>query len=1048
MSKGVLVCFASVVFVSAVSAAPATTAAGTLNVAREDHTATLLTNGKVLIAGGAGPLNSAELYDPVTRTYTATANMTAGRARHTATLLHDGKVLIAGGGTVTAELYDPVGGTFTPTGSLPVALNGHTATRLPDSRVLIVGGNFGGRREAYVYAGGTFAATSGLMTYPRFNHTATLLSNGRVLVVGGSGSTTNEIFDPSTNTFATTGSTMLQRSEHTATGLPGGKVLIAGGTLSTANLELYDPVSGTFSNSGSLWTARVRHTATLLPNGTVLIASGTMTTAQATHFSDIYDPATGTASVIPLLTARERHTGTLLADGTVLLAGGRNSTGVLSSVERHDTQNPGAFSARTNTSHTEGLAATTLMDGRVLATHGLFSRNVSIWDSVNGMVAQGGLMPTSHAFGTATLMPGAVGEVLVMGGYDSTGIDSWIPQTNTWSTVAQMSVLRINQTTTMLPNGNLLIAGGWVDDGNATVHATAEVYDRQSRTVVGTGSMTSSRMLHTATLLRNGKVLVVGGLDDASQHIPSAELYDSDQGTFTPSGAVQTVRFRHTATLLEDGKVLIAGGVTEGGQVTATAELYDSSSGTFTAVGSMGTPRSDHTATLLLDGTVLMAGSGTVSELYDPKSGTFRPVAALSGYRVKHRAVMLADGRVLMVGGIDNGVAAGYEIFDPGHNPSRQAVVAANSGFGEDNLFIEGTGFAGDASGGGGSTTASSADHPVLRVERVDNGEVHFANLIQWNGTAAVSEAFFERLSTGTYRLGLISNGVPSSQKIATYAIPQPTGTISPSRGPVGGGQLVTVTGARLAGATVKVDGIRVTPTSSSDSELTFVTPPHAAGTVQVVITNRGGYLSAPYTYGTAPAPDYLTAATAENASVGAVYWARVPGVALYDIERSVSGSTFVKIAETAQTTTPDQVYFDRAVSRGTAYLYRVRGVDVGNQPGEYSPRGAVVVMPFTDYLLPGVVIKRIHLEELRSAVNALRQLGQLPVPSYTDPIIVSGVTSVKAIHFNELDVAIDAACAALGVPPFNGPGFPVSAGQMIEGYAHVHALRAKLNGD
>ena len=217
---------------------------GSLNTAREDHTATLLNNGKVLLAGGFDGSNSAsataELYDPAAGTFSATGNLNTAREYHTATLLNNGKVLIVGGfdstnsATANAELYDPVAGTFSPTGSLNTA---------------------------------------------RGYHTATLLTNGKVLIAGGVDSTNSvsasaELYDPVAGTFAPTGSLSAAREYHTATLLNNGTVLLAGGFNGSvlASAELYDPTAGAFTTTSNLNVAREYHTATLLNNGTVLVS--------------------------------------------------------------------------------------------------------------------------------------------------------------------------------------------------------------------------------------------------------------------------------------------------------------------------------------------------------------------------------------------------------------------------------------------------------------------------------------------------------------------------------------------------------------------------------------------------------------------------------------------------------------------------------------------------------------------------------------------------------------------------------------------------------
>ncbi len=272
------------------------TPTGALSTARYNPTGTLLPNGKVLVTGGDNvnssensPLASAELYDPTTGTFTLIGAMGARRNLHTATLLPNGKVLIAGGtwSNPSAELYDPATGTFTATGSMGTNRWGHTATLLPNGKVLIAGGeafasnNTLASAELYDPATGTFTATGSLAT-PRRSYTATLLPNGKVLIAGGYSDFGNyfalaELYDPATGTFAATGPMGIQRTFHTATLLPNGKVLIVGGHngfVAVASAELYDPVTGTFAPTGSMGMARFFHTATLLPTGQILIAGG------------------------------------------------------------------------------------------------------------------------------------------------------------------------------------------------------------------------------------------------------------------------------------------------------------------------------------------------------------------------------------------------------------------------------------------------------------------------------------------------------------------------------------------------------------------------------------------------------------------------------------------------------------------------------------------------------------------------------------------------------------------------------------------------------
>jgi galactose oxidase-like protein len=299
------------------------TATGNLTTARVHHTATLLTNGKVLITGGQnddgrGILASAELFDPATGTFSVTGQMTSPRSGHTATLLADGRVLTAGGGN--ADLYDPATGTFSATGNMTTVRSGHTATLLADGRVLIAGG---GTAELYDPATGTFTAAGTIPTVR--SGTATLLADGTVLIG-------TELYHPSTGTYANTGDPTDHDYAYTATLLLDGTVLIGGGGDSDpgnclANAELYNPVLGTFAAVPSMTICRFSHTATLLPDGRVLIVGGASYgvgpyQANLNEF-ELYNPSAGTFSASgPMIVGRQLHTATLLLDGRVLIAGG------------------------------------------------------------------------------------------------------------------------------------------------------------------------------------------------------------------------------------------------------------------------------------------------------------------------------------------------------------------------------------------------------------------------------------------------------------------------------------------------------------------------------------------------------------------------------------------------------------------------------------------------------------------------------------------------------------------------------------------------------
>jgi N-acetylneuraminic acid mutarotase len=347
---------------------------GSLAQAREDHTATLLPDGKVLVAGGYdghSNLASAEVYDPASRTWATTGNLTAGRISYTATLLPNGKVLVAGGisgaifETRSAELYDPATGIWTPTGSLNAGHYSHTATLLPDGRVLVVGGFQQSSyrppipmpvAELYDPATGTWSPTGNLIT-GRGNHTATLLPNGKVLVAGGeSGSpvASAELYDVASGTWTSTGNLNTARTGHTATLLLNGKVLVAagGGTGFLVSAELYDAGSGSWTATGSLNTSRRGHTATVLPGGEVLVAGGYNNNSSSSWYlnsAELYDPGRGSWTATGSLNyTRANHTSTLLRNGTVLVAGG-DDPGILASAELYGKPVPALLNISTRT---------------------------------------------------------------------------------------------------------------------------------------------------------------------------------------------------------------------------------------------------------------------------------------------------------------------------------------------------------------------------------------------------------------------------------------------------------------------------------------------------------------------------------------------------------------------------------------------------------------------------------------------------------------------------------------------------------------------------
>jgi N-acetylneuraminic acid mutarotase len=341
---------------------------GTMLSARDGHTATILTNGKILTAGGTNngvALTSAELYNPTAGTWASTGSMNVGRTLARAVLLSNGSVLVMGGcvndclsaTTNSAELYNPTAGTFTATGSMVQARAEFGVTLLANGQVLVAGGctaydangclSTTNKAEIYNPATGTWKATTALRA-ARHAMTATRLASGKVLVAGGATAASDalnssEIYDPTAKTW-TLGLKMVQaRSDYASLMLGTGKVLFSGGEningVGINKAELYNPSTGTFTATGNMTATREEHPAVLLANGNVLVSGGikkTLTTETPLASAELYNPATGTWTATGSMShARSGHTSTVLHNGNVVNAGGSDAVNELDSAERY-----------------------------------------------------------------------------------------------------------------------------------------------------------------------------------------------------------------------------------------------------------------------------------------------------------------------------------------------------------------------------------------------------------------------------------------------------------------------------------------------------------------------------------------------------------------------------------------------------------------------------------------------------------------------------------------------------------------------------------------
>jgi hypothetical protein len=336
-------------------------------------------------------------------------------------------------------------------GPLTVSREGHTATLLPSGDVLFAGGadQQGLLASAERYRDGQAVAT-GSMHVARAGHTATLLPSGKILVVGGTDvahvlpedAVSAELYDPATGAWALTGSTHELRTYHTATLLPSGKVLVVGGAqdprtplpLPRSSAELYDPATGTWTVTGAMNVARAMHTATLLDSGEVLVSGGLDEGHAGTATAELYDPATGRWSMTgSMVLDREQHTALRLASGNVLVVARASLTADGRAVAELYDHETGSFSATEPPlhQHVQG-GAVALLDGRV--------------------VVIGGYGP-APAYSEASL------------------VDLYDPVADRWTAAAPLAHGRFFYTSTVLPSGHVVVAGGHL------AGASVEIFD-------------------------------------------------------------------------------------------------------------------------------------------------------------------------------------------------------------------------------------------------------------------------------------------------------------------------------------------------------------------------------------------------------------------------------------------------------------------------------------------------------------------------------------------------------------------------------------------
>lgn len=683
---------------------------------RYQATLTALPDGRILVAGGVdgtgSPLASAEIYNPIARTWSAAAPMGTMRTRHTATLLKTGQVLVIGGfdgiaALSTCELYNPETNSWSATNApLAVARYRHSATFRPGDGTVVVAGGFnetqGPLKATEIYDPETKSfSAGGNLTTQRYDHSAVLLPNGSILAAGGVSTALGAVTKTAEtflgSSWSPANDMVNAHAGATATLRPNGSVYVVGGYVnaagdSTAEVDVYDGANWTSPAAGDLPFPRKHHAAGLLPDGTLIVAGGfgsNFSLAFSTdptrgsgaavsgtlNFSPNCTQTTGppcppptiSVSASPLvaqfsnLKTNPSFSGALLVatmylSGAALRTTSTTLTGITSSVGElapNVTVNDGLFSSGVNLAITAGSVATDTYP--VLSPLDLAGSRFTV------------------ANGTVTIAQAVYSDAVQFDG------SSWIPVKGNLDT-PQFYL------TGILTAGGQFLVGGGLDNNGRVVSSVAQTPLRHGP-FTGVTTANTQRQYHSATLLPDGKVLLAGGSsDDGSTVLDTAALSDApnpvsgDISAFSATGSMNCPRRNHTATLLQDGKVLVCGGLTTKSDsfcgtrttlsATGSCELYDA--GVWTKWVPMTVARANHTASLLFTGQVLAAGGVDQSfsplsqaELYDGFLVKWTATTPLGLARSEHTGTLLQDGRVLIAGGRQFEPLGISETFDP-----------------------------------------------------------------------------------------------------------------------------------------------------------------------------------------------------------------------------------------------------------------------------------------------------------------------------------------------------------------------------------------------
>jgi large repetitive protein len=660
-----------------------------------------LPGGRALLAGGSpffqgdslppGPLKTALIYNPTTRTWAKAPNMSIARTDATATALPDGRVLVAGGydrrvttsSTVpypvihilpltSSQFFNPTSSTWTTGPTLAFGRFGHSAIALKGGRVLVVGGADRQDPERLLNSAELYDPATkkwlgaGTVGPPRTQFTLTALADGRALLAGGlaaDGSTvlrSTLFYDPTKNVWAPGPDLADARTGHAAALLADGRVLVTGGADLVGRLassELLDPTAKSWSASGALATARSNQLAVSLSNGRILVIGGSGSGDPLPN-SELFDPAAkgspaparvpagpgrwqlAAAKPIPVPDDNNPHAAQLLPDGRVLM---------FPALEYAD------FTAQA-------------YDPKLDAWTALFSRKAP--PCTNCGIGS----PTPPVFiagplGNSKLLLLTVDPQKVIAGKAEV-IDLKTGTATPAASPGKIGYVRLE----LLADGRIWRTA--LQDGGR--HAS--LYDPTANRWTATSDVPGDFIeaggdFQAVTPIPGGRVLVVGALK-AMVYDPASGLW-ADAGPF-PNAATGSLTFGlpswtgFSATGLHSGDVLLSGGnllhgTTSGGapiyEPTSQVMRWDHSTGMLAPAESMPVANSGHSSAVLADGRVLIAGGVDAvgvhtgadpvarAQIYDPTARSWSPAAPLPAARSGAVAVTLADGRVLLVGG-------------------------------------------------------------------------------------------------------------------------------------------------------------------------------------------------------------------------------------------------------------------------------------------------------------------------------------------------------------------------------------------------------------